>query len=134
MADDCKALLRSCMDSEMIWEDCIVNVVWSRFDYFMAKEAEDGHKLFRNEVEKEFRKTFARLGPRLKFSQIAARPLEKPDLHMGYGVQALLDQWAATPLEMKARDLFPTSFSGLRESELFAARHFSSTTANEANE
>jgi len=128
MVDDCKALLRSCMDSEMIWEDCVVNVLWSRFDYFMAKEAEDGHKQFRSEVEKEFRKTFARLGPRLKFSEIAARPLEKPDLHFGHGVQALLDQWAATPLEMKARDLFPTSFSGTRESELFAARHFSSNS------
>jgi energy-coupling factor transporter ATP-binding protein EcfA2 len=119
-----KALLRSCMYSEMIWQNCVVNVVWSRFDYFIANEAEPGHKVFRNQVEVEFRKTFAQLGSRLKFCEIAARPLEVPTLHMGHGVQALLDQWAAVPLEMKARDLFPTSFSGTRESELFAPRHF----------
>lgn len=131
MFEDGRALLRSCVDSEMIEANCVVNVVWSRFDYFVAKQAEDRHQLFRIEVEKELRKTFKHLIPRLMFSEVAARPLEAPALGIGYGVSALLKQWAATPLEMKALDLFPTSYLGTRESELFAARHFSSTTTNE---
>ena len=130
VAEDGKALLQSCIDSEMVWENCVVNVVWSRFDYFKAKEAEHHHQVFRKEVEEEFRKTFSQFGSRLKFSETAARPLEAPDLHTGHGVQALLDQWATAPLEMKASELFPTSFAGTRESELFATRHFS-TTAND---
>lgn len=131
MFEDSRALLRSCVDSEMIGANCVVNVVWSRFDYFIAKAAEDRHRLFRIEVEKELRETFNQRIPSLMFSEVAARPLEAPAVGFGYGVPALLKQWAATPLEMKARDLFPTSYSGTRESELFAARHFSSTTANE---
>lgn len=131
IVEDTKALLRSCMDSEMIWEKCIVSVVWSRFDYFMAKDMEPDHSQFRNDAEEEFRRAFSKLGSRLKFSEVAARPLEVPELHIGHGVQALFDEWAATPLEMKADDLFPTSFSGARESELFGARHFSSTKTNE---
>jgi len=42
----------------MIGANCVVNVVWSRFDYSIAKEAEDRHRLFRIEVEKELRETF----------------------------------------------------------------------------
>jgi Double-GTPase 2 len=129
MFEDGRALLRSCLDSEMIGANCVVNVVWSRFDYFVAREAEDRHRLFRVEAEKELRETFDQLGPRLMFSEVAARPLEAPALHIGHGVVALLKQWAATPLEMKALDLFPASYSGTHESELFAARHFSSTNS-----
>lgn len=131
MLEDAKALLQSCLDSEMIAADCVVNVVWSRFDYFVAKEAEDHQRLFRVEVEKQLREKFGQRIPKLIFSEIAARPMEAPTLQIGHGVPALLKQWAATPLEMKALDLFPTSYTGTRESELFAARHFSSTTANE---
>lgn len=126
IVEACKGLLRSCIDSDMIWEKCTVRVVWSRFDYFMAKDSEPDHKKFRSDAEEEFRNTFSKLGSRLKFSTVAARPLELPELHIGHGVQALLEEWAATPLEMKANDLFPTSFSGSRESELFGGRHFSS--------
>lgn len=131
MVEVSKSLLRSCIDSDMVWENCVVSVVWSRFDYFMAKDTEPHHKEFRNDAEEEFRRIFGKLGPRLKFNEVAARPLEVPELKIGHGVQALLDEWATTPLEMKANNLFPTSFSGTRESELFGARHFSSTTANE---
>ncbi len=131
MFEDGKALLQSCMDSEMIGANCVVNIVWSRFDYFLTKAAEDRHRLFRVEVEKQIRETFEQRIPRLVFSEVAARPSEAPDLRIGHGVPALLKQWAATPLEMKALDLFPSSYSGTRESELFAARHFSSTTTND---
>lgn len=127
MFEDGRALLRSCVDSEMIEANCVVNVVWSRFDYFVAKEAEDRHQLFRAEVERELRKTFGQLIPKLMFSEVAARPLEVPTLDIGHGVPTLLKQWAETPLTMKAVDLFPESFAGARESELFGARHFSST-------
>lgn len=131
MFEDGRSLLRSCVDSAMIPANCMVNIVWSRFDYFAAKEADDSHRTFRTQAEEELHRTFDALIPRLMFSQIAARPLEAPGLHFGHGVSPLLKQWAATPLEMKALDLFPSSYSGARESELFAARHFSSTTANE---
>lgn len=130
MFEDGKALLRSCVDSEMIGANCLVNVVWSRFDYFAAEEAE-GHRLFRTEVEKQLRETFNKVIPRFMFSEVAARPLKSPTLGIGYGVPAMLKRWAETPLEMKALDLFPKSYSGTRESELFAARHFDSTRANE---
>lgn len=133
MFEDGKALLRSCVDSEMIGAECVVNVVWSRFDYFIAKGTEEHHRLFRIEVEEQLRETFGQQIPKLIFSEIAARPLEAPTLCIGHGVPALLRQWATTPSEMKAFDLFPASYKGARESELFAARHFSSTTANEPN-
>lgn len=131
MFEDGKALLRSCVDSSMIGANCVVNVVWSRFDYFVAEEAEVAHQLFRAEVEKELRETFNKVIPTLMFSQVAARPLKAPTLRIGHGVPALLKQWAETPLEMKALDLFPKSFSGTRESELFATRHFASMIDNE---
>lgn len=129
--EDGKALLRSCVDSQMIGENCVVNVVWSRFDYFVARKAEDHHQAFRNDVESELHKLFDEQIPKLIFSQVAARPLEAPSLDIGYGVPALLRQWAATPSEMNARDLFPQSYSGTRESELFATRHFSSVNLDE---
>jgi hypothetical protein len=52
--------------------------------------------------------------------------LEAPALQIGHGVPELLKQWAATPFEMKALELFPSSYAGTRESEKFATRHFSS--------
>jgi len=131
MFEDARALLRSCVDSEMIGANCVVNVVWSRFDYFVAEESEARHQPFRAEVEKQLRETFDKVIPALMFSEVAARPLKSPTLLIGNGVPAILKQWAETPLEMKALDLFPRSYSGTRESELFATRHFASTTANE---
>jgi len=131
MVEDGRALLRSCVDSGMIGANCVVNIVWSRFDYFVAQEAEKGHRPFRDEAEKQLRETFSSAIPSLMFSEVAARPLESPALGIGHGVPAILKQWAETPLEMKALDLFPKSYSGTRESELFADRHFASTTANE---
>lgn len=47
MFEDGRALLRSCVDSGMIGANCLVNIVWSRFDYFIAKQSEDRHRLFR---------------------------------------------------------------------------------------
>lgn len=126
MFEEGRALLRSCVDSQMLSPDCLVNVVWSRFDYFVAAESSDENDEFRQNVEKEFHLTFDQIVPRLVFSEVAARPMKAPQLGIAYGVPALLKQWAATPLEKRATGLFPTSHSGTRESELFAARHFSS--------
>lgn len=131
MAEDGKALLQSCVDSEMIGPNCSVSVIWSRFDYFVAKNTEDHHHDFRVDVERELREAFAQRIPKLLFREVAARPLEAPDLPIGYGVPDLLKQWAATPLEMKALNLFPSSYSGTRESEMFATRHFSSARIDE---
>jgi hypothetical protein len=131
MFEDAKALLRSCVDSEMLSKSCVINVVWSRFDYFTQKENDTRHHDFRHEVERELRDTFGHVVPKLMFSEVAARPLEAPALGIGYGLSALLGQWAATPLQMRALELFPSSYSGTRESELFAVRHFSSIKADE---
>jgi hypothetical protein len=134
MVEDNRALLRSCVDSDMIAANCEVSVVWSRWDYFVAAEDEKRNQPFRAEVEQQFRETFDKLIPNLKFCEVAARPLKAPTLGIGYGVSALLKQWATAPLEMKALDLFPKSYSGTRESELFAARHFALTSANEESD
>ena len=115
----------------MLGTNCVVNVVWSRFDYFAGAGAGDEQRDFRIQVEKEMRDGFERDVPKLVFSEVAARPLQKPSLGPGHGVPALLKRWAEAPLDMRAHDLFPKAFSGTRESELFGARHFGSVTANE---
>jgi len=123
MVEDGQALLRSCMDSEMIHPRCAVNVVWSRFDYFDSQDSAEEHVRFRRDVERQFGQIFNAL-PNLRFSEVASRPLRKPTLGIGYGVPLIVKQWADSPLEMKAFNLFPKSYSGTRESELFATRHF----------
>jgi hypothetical protein len=130
VVDDGRALLRSFVDSEMIAPRCVVNIVWSRFDYFIA-DKDGSHKSFRKDVEQEFRDTFGKLIPRLVFSEVAARPLKATNLGIGHGIPVLLKQWAETPLDLTAPDLFPTSYWGERESELFAVRHFASASENE---
>lgn len=129
MVEDGRALLRNCIDSQMIGSNCIVSFVWSRFDYFEAKKADNKHRRFRTDAEKQLRTTFGRQVPNLKFAEVAARPLKAPELRIGYGIQALLNEWA-TAMRIEAPDLFPTSYSGTRESELFAARYFASIKAN----
>jgi hypothetical protein len=131
MVEDGRGLLRSCVDSDMIGADCMVNIVWSRFDYFIAEGANDEHLLFRTQVEKELRGTFGRLIPNLTFSEVTARPLKAPELGVGHGVPSLFKQWVTASAGIKELDLFPKSYSGARESELFGARHFSSAAAND---
>jgi hypothetical protein len=131
MFEDARALLRSCVDSQMIGANCVVSILWSRFDYFEAKKADDAHRIFREDVERRMRETFSRHISKLVFSEVAARPLEAPDLGFGYGVPSLLTRWAASPVDSNSPDLLPQSYSGERESELFGARHFASVTANE---
>src|SRR5260370_38928063 len=65
IVEDGRALLRSCADSGMIAANCVVNVVWSRFDYFVANEADEGYRLLRVEAERELRRPFDPLMPRL---------------------------------------------------------------------
>jgi hypothetical protein len=129
--EDAKALLRSFVDCEMISPYCTVNVIWSRFDYFASHQADGRHEAYRADAEKELLDTLGGKLPKLIFGRIAARPLEAPALGLAYGVPALMKQWATAPLEQTASGLFPASYSGTRESELFAIRHFSGENAHE---
>lgn len=131
MIEDGRSLLRSMVDSGMLGKHCAVNIVWARFDYFAAAEADEEHRLFRTQVERELRDLFVDHVSSLNFSEVAARPLQKSSLGFGYGVSALLKQWVEAPLRRTGLDLFPTVFSGTRESELFAMRHFASVKLNE---
>jgi hypothetical protein len=131
MVEDARALLRSCVDSNMIRADCLVQVVWSRFDYFVEEEANRRHQVFRTNVESELRGTFGKAIPKLVFGQVAARPLRARQLGIGYGVCELLKQWAVGLEGLKEYDLCPRSYAGSRESELFAARHFRIEKSNE---
>jgi hypothetical protein len=131
VVEEARQLLRSCVDSEMIAPDCAVNIVWSRFDYFAAVSADKGHQTYREEVEKQLRASFGNHISNLSFSELAARPMKAPDLKFAHGVPALLKQWGITSLARKSLELLPKSFSGTRESELFAERHFASLKDNE---
>jgi hypothetical protein len=123
MVQDCKALLQSCVDSAMLANDCVVNIVWSKIDYFAAA-GKDKHQAFREEVERDFLATFSTRLPHLSFTDVAARPTEHPALGFGYGLPKLLEDWITVSPRIRPMRLFPRSVSGTRESELFAARHF----------
>jgi thymidylate kinase len=126
--EDAKALLQSCLDSEMLRDECVVYTVWSKFDYFAAAGDTQEHKDFRSEVERGFRATFAHRITNLTFCEIAARPTEAPDLGFGRGVPELLKGWFADWREKEPMNVFPKPLEGTRESELFAIRHPANTT------
>jgi len=123
MVEDARALLRSCLDAQMLRANCLVNIVWSRFDYFIEKEANKEHGAFRAQVEDEFRETFGGRIPKLCFGTVAARPLRVRELGIACGVAEFLAQWTAGLDAVNAFDLFPRSFAASRESEFFARRH-----------
>jgi energy-coupling factor transporter ATP-binding protein EcfA2 len=131
MVEEARALLYSCVYSKMIGANCLVNLVWSRFDYFVNEQTDKQHEAFRADAEEELRATFHNLVPKLTFGQVAARPLKAPKLGIGHGVPALLKHWAAGVEGLKEHDLFPESYAGRRESELFATRHFSLVRGHE---
>jgi hypothetical protein len=124
MVQDCKALLQSCVYSEMLAEDCVVNVVWSKFDYFVAAKNEKDDQTFRQEVERDFRASFGDRIVHLKFSVLAARPKRARSLGYGHGVPELLNEWVTFWPRIRHMDVYPHLLSGVRESELFGVRHF----------
>ena len=128
MALEAKTILRSCIDSEMLASDCVINIVWSKFDYFVAAVDQEEHRRFREETVKDFQSTFGHRVAHLQFSEIAARPTKAPQLGFGYGVPALLEGWVNFSPRMRSMVLLAQSPAGTRESEMFAMRHFNLTT------
>jgi hypothetical protein len=125
-----KTLLRSFLDGAMLESDCVVTVVWSRFDYFIAAGNTDEHRTFREEVASSFRQTFGDRILNLKFGEVAARPTRAPSLQFGNGVGELFKGWLSfRPRSRPLRFLPP--IGGVRESELFAERHLKAMESHE---
>ena len=69
VAHDSMTLLRSCLDSGMLASNSLINVLWTKFDYFEAVKSPENAKFLvqlRGEIEKEFG---VRVG-RLSFSEV----------------------------------------------------------------
>ena len=123
VAHDSMTLLRSCLDSGMLASNSLINVLWTKCDYFEAvKSPENAQFLIqlRGEIEKEFG---ARVG-RLSFTEVAARPTQVATLKFGQGLAELLKYWLSSSPHDRAMNLLPPTTQGNRESELFASRHF----------
>jgi hypothetical protein len=127
MVQNARTLLQSCLDNEMLAKFCTVNVIWSKSDYFESASRGDKaeHKKFRDDTEREFRERFGGRIADLKFSEIAARPKQAPELGPGKGVAELLRDWIGHSPRYKPMNLQPTGPAGTRESELFAQRPLS---------
>jgi hypothetical protein len=129
MVEEGKTLLQSCIDSEMLASDCVINIVWSKFDHFVAAGNEEPHREFREEVVKGFRASFQHRVRHLIFSELAARPTNAPQLEFGKGVPELIDGWITMWPQMRDMVLLPRPPVGTRESERFAIRHFDTATS-----
>jgi hypothetical protein len=121
---DAMMLLRSCLDSGMLAPSCVVNVLWTKYDFVVAA-ADAEHGSFLEKATQEFQKQFSsRLG-KLSFRKVAARP-DVDGLEFGYGLPELLQEWATESPRTRTMDLLPDEQLGSRESERFLERHFSS--------
>jgi hypothetical protein len=123
MVEEAKALLQSCLDSEMLAHDCAVRVLWSRFDYFVQAGDTTEHQEFRKDVATGFQASFGHRISDFKFGEIAARPTRAPKLGFGKGVVNLFDEWVSDSPQATEMNLLPKS-GGTRESEMFGQRHF----------
>lgn len=123
VAHDSMTLLRSCLDSGMLGGTCLVNVLWAKFDYFLAAK-DEAHGKFLEKLTREFDTEFASRVGRLSFSQIAARPTQGDSLKFGHGLVELLKDWATVSPRERLMNVLPDESIGSRESELFASRHF----------
>jgi energy-coupling factor transporter ATP-binding protein EcfA2 len=124
VAHDSMTLLRSCLDSGMLAANCLVNVLWTKSDYFeAASDAE--HARFLAQLEGEVRTEFGSRVGRLLFSRIAARPTQVDSLKFGHGLPELMSYWASASPRERLVDLRPAMALGSRESELYGYRHFS---------
>jgi hypothetical protein len=123
VVQDAKAMLQSCLDSEMLAPDCAVTVVWSKFDYFANAGHKSEHREFREQATEGFLAEFGKRVQRLEFREIAARPAKAPNLGFGSGVVELFREWSVVSPRDRDTQLLPT-FGGQRESELFGQRHF----------
>jgi len=123
VAHDSMTLLRSCLDSGMLSANCLVNVLWTKFDYFQAASGPD-HARFLEQLEGELKTEFGSRVGRLSFSRVAARPTEVDSLKFGHGLPELLSYWSSVSPRERSMKLLPPTGLGSRESELYASRHF----------
>ena len=123
VAHDSMTLLRSSLDSGMLSANCLVNVLWTKFDYFQAASGPD-HERFLTQLEGEVKTEFGSRVGRLSFSRIAARPTQVDGLKFGHGLPELLTYWASDSPRERSMNLLPPPALGSRESELYASRHF----------
>jgi len=128
MVQEAKTLLQSCIDSDMLSRDCVIDIVWSKFDHFVAAANKEEHREFREEVVRGFRASFGHRVSHLNFGEVAARPTEAPQLGFGNGVPALLKGWITFCPQMRDMVLLPQPPVGTRESEMFAIRHFDASS------
>jgi hypothetical protein len=129
MVEEAKSLLKSCLDSSMLSEDCRVTVVWSKIDYFGNLGSDATFVEFRSEVESIFQKSFGHRLSHLAFAEISARPTKAPQLGFGKGLNELLRGWIADYSQNEPLALSPDAPVGERESELFASRQSPETSA-----
>jgi hypothetical protein len=127
VAHDSLTLLRSCLDSGMLAANCLVNVLWTKFDYFEAASGAE-HARFLTQLEGEIRTEFVSRIGRLAFSRIAARPTQVDSLKFGHGLPELLSYWASVRPHERSMNLLPPTALGSRESELYASRHLSGSS------
>jgi hypothetical protein len=118
-------LLRQCLDSGMLGPSCFVNVLWTKYDWIVAAEG-DEHKSFLKATNKEFQDQFAARVGKLSFTEVAARP-DKAGVNFGYGIPALLADWAVSSPRNREMELLPPDEDGTRESERYSHRYFKAT-------
>ncbi|MCS6320143.1 MAG: hypothetical protein H8K05_20710, partial [Nitrospira sp.] len=118
MVEGARTLLRSCFDSGMLRRDCVIHIVWSKFDYFVEAGDKQEHKEFRDEVMTRFQSDFESRTRHLQFREVASRPTKAPNLGFAKGVGILLNQWVTVCPRVRSMKL-SAGFSGSRESELF---------------
>ncbi len=123
MIEEAKTILRSCLDSQVLSGDCVVTVLWSKFDYFVEAGDKAEDQAFRKQIAQEFTALFGERVSHLNFGEVAARPTKARQLGFGKGTGELLNGWITFCPSSRAMSLLPEA-SGSRESERFAVRHF----------
>ena len=121
-----RALLRSCLDAQMLDQTSLVDVVCSKYDLVQARLAETEEYLrhTREKIETEFK---SRLG-RLRFFDVAARP-DTDVLPFGYGLDALFPSWVEdSPYLRRSLEYAPKMPTQTTEFDRFLERQLVSTS------
>jgi hypothetical protein len=118
MVKDAKSLVQSCLDSEMFDPESFVTVVWAKWDFLEAAKGKEKTvaNAFVQQVEEEFKTSFAQRIKNFKFHRTAARPSRHPELKFGYGVAELLEDWVSK-FSKSSLALSPNSASDETENE-----------------
>ena len=110
---DARAILRSCLDAEMLSSRTLVDILFTKKDLLLGDGASQQKAMkFIDEIAKpEFRRHFADRVGRLRMFDVAARP-EDNSLELAYGLDSVLPSWvqdsrANTETELSAAS--PTS-------------------------